>query len=518
VLWNTVGTKNVTLDISQNGCPSTQTAIAINVGSPPTVDAGLDVTVCSGGTVAIGSAPIGTYTYQWSNTTDVSNPSASNPNFTHLNTGVTAQIFTLTVTASDNGCVATDDVNITVDAPQATTIVANDPTTFCDGGSAGLSSNDPNLVSWNWTTSETTQTITVNASGSYSLTGFDANHCYYTSNAITINEVPNPTIALSGTGIVDESCSNYSDGAITVLASSGTPAYQYVWNTTPAQTGNAIDSLAPGTYDVLVTDINNCTTTGSYTVNTADVFFVVVDTVRDASCFGFSDGAIFTSVTGGVSPYSYLWSNTSTQQDLTKIKAGNYMITATDGNGCHNDTSVTVSEPAEIVTTTISDLSINFTEETDIDVSVSPSATYSYQWSPSTTLSCSDCEDPHAYPVRTTNYTLIVTDQTTLCKDTTVIKLTVDPAKKVYIPNAFTPNNDNKNDVWKVFTSGLKYFEATIFDRWGEKVFESADIQIGWDGTFKGAPVQPGVYTYLVNVTFLDGEVIKNKGSLTIIK
>jgi gliding motility-associated-like protein len=96
--------------------------------------------------------------------------------------------------------------------------------------------------------------------------------------------------------------------------------------------------------------------------------------------------------------------------------------------------------------------------------------------------------------------------------------LLVDPAKKVYIPNAFTPNNDTKNDMWKVFAYGVKYFQATVFNRWGEKVFESADIQGGWDGTFKGAPVQPGIYTYLVNVTYLDGEVVKNQGSLTVIK
>lgn len=517
VLWNTVGTKNVTLDVTQNGCPSTQTAIAINVGSPPTVDAGPDVTVCSGGTVAIGSAPIAPYTYQWNTQSVLNDSTVSNPNFSYTNTGA-SQTFTLTVTASDNGCKASDDVNVTVDAPQATTIIANDPTTFCDGGTANLASNDPNIISWNWSTTETTQSITVSGTGTYSLNGFDANHCYYISNTIAVTEVPNPTVALSGPGIVDETCSNYKDGAITVQASSGTPAYQYVWNTTPPQTGNTASSLSPGTYDVLVTDLNNCTVTGSYTVNTADVFYVVVDSVWHASCFGFSDGAIFASVNGGVSPYTYVWSNGSTKQDLTKIKAGNYSVTATDGKGCKNDMPVVIGEPAEIVTTTSSNLSINFTEETDIDVTVTPGAAYTYLWSPVASLSCSDCEDPHAFPVRTTSYTLIVTDPTTLCKDTAIIKLIVDPAKKVYIPNAFTPNNDSKNDVWRVFTSGVKYFQATVFDRWGEKVFESSDLQHGWDGTFKGAPVQPGIYTYIVNVTYLDGEVIKNQGSLTVLK
>ncbi len=518
VLWNTVGTKNVTLDVTQNGCPSTQTAVTINVGSPPTVNAGPDVTVCSGGTVAIGSAPIATYTYQWNTQSVLNDSTLADPNFSYLNTGAAAQTFTLTVTASDNGCKASDDVNVTVDAPQATTIIANDPTTFCDGGSANLASNDPNIITWNWSTTETTQSITVSASGTYSLNGFDANHCYYESNTITITEVPNPIVALSGPGIVDETCSNYKDGAITVQASSGTPAYQYIWNTTPPQTGNTISNLSPGTYDVLVTDLNNCTVNGSYTVNTGDVFFVVVDSVWHASCFGFSDGAIFASVNGGIAPYSYLWSNGSTKQDLTKIKAGNYSVTATDGKGCKNDMPVVIGEPAEIVTTTSSNLSINFTEETDIDVTVTPGAAYTYLWSPAASLSCSDCEDPHAFPVRTTSYTLIVTDPTTLCKDTSIIKLLVDPAKKVYIPNAFTPNNDTKNDVWKVFAYGVKYFQATVFNRWGEKVFESADIQGGWDGTFKGAPVQPGIYTYLVNVTYLDGEVVKNQGSLTVIK
>jgi gliding motility-associated-like protein len=95
----------------------------------------------------------------------------------------------------------------------------------------------------------------------------------------------------------------------------------------------------------------------------------------------------------------------------------------------------------------------------------------------------------------------------------------VDPSKYIYIPNVFTPNGDGRNDVYRVFTRGpVKYFSMEIFDRWGEKVFDGDDLEKGWDGTFKGTPVQPGVYVYQVNITFLDAEVVKNKGTITVFK
>jgi gliding motility-associated-like protein len=88
----------------------------------------------------------------------------------------------------------------------------------------------------------------------------------------------------------------------------------------------------------------------------------------------------------------------------------------------------------------------------------------------------------------------------------------------VNIPNAFTPNGDGVNDIF--FITGWEIREATIwvFDRWGTKLFETGSMSEGWDGTFRGQQMQPGVYAYMVRVTYLTGRRELFKGSLTLLR
>jgi gliding motility-associated-like protein len=89
----------------------------------------------------------------------------------------------------------------------------------------------------------------------------------------------------------------------------------------------------------------------------------------------------------------------------------------------------------------------------------------------------------------------------------------------IYVPDAFTPNGDGVNDVYKVFPRGsLKFIDLAIYDRWGEKVFESYDQDKGWDGTFRGQMDDPGVYVYVLLVTFDDNFSFNKKGSISLIR
>jgi gliding motility-associated-like protein len=88
----------------------------------------------------------------------------------------------------------------------------------------------------------------------------------------------------------------------------------------------------------------------------------------------------------------------------------------------------------------------------------------------------------------------------------------------VYIPNGFTPNGDGVNDMWFVYGTGIKDFKATVYNRWGEKVFESDDQFQGWDGTYKGQMQGPGVFVYFVDIVYLSGEKESKQGSLTLIR
>jgi gliding motility-associated-like protein len=87
-----------------------------------------------------------------------------------------------------------------------------------------------------------------------------------------------------------------------------------------------------------------------------------------------------------------------------------------------------------------------------------------------------------------------------------------------YIPNAFSPNGDGKNDLLEVYGSGLKTVGLTIFNRWGEKVFDSDNQWVSWDGTYKGVMLNPGLYTYNAELEYLNGRKKHKFGSITLIR
>jgi gliding motility-associated-like protein len=144
-------------------------------------------------------------------------------------------------------------------------------------------------------------------------------------------------------------------------------------------------------------------------------------------------------------------------------------------------------------------------------------------WSPRYFLNCWNCEDPVVTPGFSTDYSVLVTDTTTGCIDTASVSIEVDETLEFFVPNTFTPNGDGLNDVLQAYGNGVTRFKMEVFNRWGEKIFETNDINEGWDGTFKGKDVPPGVYVYTVtaafgNYTTLPPNHPYKKGSVTVIR
>jgi trimeric autotransporter adhesin len=104
------------------------------------------------------------------------------------------------------------------------------------------------------------------------------------------------------------------------------------------------------------------------------------------------------------------------------------------------------------------------------------------------------------------------------CEVSASIRINVAGNPPIYVPNAFTPNGDGIDDIWSVFGTGVKDIKATVFNRWGEKVFESSNQSDGWDGTYKGQLQPPGVYVYVVEIVYLNDEKTTKEGSLTLIR
>jgi gliding motility-associated-like protein len=116
----------------------------------------------------------------------------------------------------------------------------------------------------------------------------------------------------------------------------------------------------------------------------------------------------------------------------------------------------------------------------------------------------------------TTTYTLTVNSGGCIGIDTVTIFVEIK-CGEVFVPTAFSPNDDGQNDVLYVYGNCIEDMEFVIFDRWGEKVFSSSDPGFGWDGTFKGKKMDPAAFAYYLKAT-VDGEEVLQKGSITIVK
>ena len=158
---------------------------------------------------------------------------------------------------------------------------------------------------------------------------------------------------------------------------------------------------------------------------------------------------------------------------------------------------------------------------------LSPSPGSSYSWYPSTGLSCTACTFPLASPTVTTEYCVVVSDSLFSCgTDTACVVITViEPppplctSTNIFVPTAFSPNASGTNDQQCV--QGAQCLSSMIFaiyDRWGNKVFESTDPKACWDGNHKGQPLDPAVFVYHLSATMINGESFERQGNITLMR
>lgn len=148
-------------------------------------------------------------------------------------------------------------------------------------------------------------------------------------------------------------------------------------------------------------------------------------------------------------------------------------------------------------------------------VQLTSSGGVSYMWVPATGLSCTNCPDPSASPLTSTTYTLVVSDSG--CSAQQIITIDIG-CGNLFIPDAFSPNGDGQNDELYVRDDCIRIMDFIIWDRWGNKVFETTDKNIGWDGKFKGQAMNTGTFVYLLTATMYDGSKVQKKGSIALVR
>ncbi len=262
---------------------------------------------------------------------------------------------------------------------------ANDPTCFnATDGSIGITvSGGVAPYSFNWSNGATDEDILAIGDGSYTGTVTDRDGCTMVAGPVVLTQPASIAVALDS--LVGVSCNGLADGAISVSANDGVAPYSFAWSN--GSTDEDITGLVAGSYTGTVTDANGCTTVaGPIVVAEPDALNINLDSFQNVGCTGDGTGAIQITVNGGTAPYSFLWSNGATDEDLASLPAGSYTGTITDANGCTTvGGPLDITEPAAALTLAVdslSNLACNGDNSGYLYITVSGgTAPYSYNWS-----------------------------------------------------------------------------------------------------------------------------------------
>lgn len=319
----------------------------------------------------------------------------------------------------------------------------------------------------------------------------DTLHTIVVIKGLPVFTIGNDTSMCPGSSLVLDPGPGYSD---------------YLWQN--SSTNQTFTASAPGIYYVSVS--NNCET-ATDTIQIA--LGTITVTVNNTS---ICNGQTATLIANGADTYSWSFGATATSiNTATAAPQSTTTYTVTGVNGNCTDTALS---QVIVFQLPVASAGNDITVSSCSSVQLNASGGITYSWSPYTGLSCFNCSDPVALPTTTTDYCVTVSDSNN-CTNTDCIKITV-AFGDFTIPTAFSPNNDGHNDLFILhgFENCTSAFSFAIFDRWGEKVFETNSSEISWDGIYKGKPLNAGVFVYSLNATLLNGEKINRKGNISLIR
>lgn len=342
------------------GCMAMDTITIPNVVTVP-VDTTVTWYVCNGTTGSVYMHALNAdsamyFTYTWSSMFNNGSWTTNDSVFDHYESFHAGDIL-LTTTDLSTGC--QNYIEFTIDQ-SATPMVVNSThqDNLCYDDNSGIiqlnvTGGDPlpsYYVTWTGPSGFTSNAFWIGGlgTGTYTYTVTDDSACTVSGN-IEIG----PTLPLQGfVTATDIPCNGGSTGSAEAIFSGGTGWISYLWST--GDTTAAVSNLIAGMYTVTATDENGCTATGAVTVNQPGAIVITMDSANNVSCFGYTDGAIWTTVTGGSGTLTYTWlldgvSFPQVTDDILNIPAGTYTLTVTDTNGCSATTIIVIFQPIETI-------------------------------------------------------------------------------------------------------------------------------------------------------------------------
>jgi gliding motility-associated-like protein len=504
-----------TIDIQDaTGCPGTANVIITEPTSPlaAAITNVADVKCFGandGTALAAGSGGTAPYTYLWNTGSTNANPNNMAPgNYT-------------VVVTDDHGC--TDSANTQITEPAELFLTAQATASSCEGANMGTADavatggTTPYSIAWATTPPQNGTSATGMNPGTYNVTVTDGNGCQKTT-AVTIIGLPSPTVDAGPDQVFCFGLNGVQ------LNASGADTYQW----TPAAGLSCTNCPNPvaspnntSTYVVTGTDPSGCSGT--------DQVVVTVYTDQPTSTGSSKDICVGDiaqlNASGG---QSYIWTPADNLTDptianpvATPTATTEYQVVIIE-NPCFSDTLTQLINVYARPTVSLGPDRKELSGSTII-IKADTTSAYSITWTPPTNLSCDDCIDPTVNVERTASY--VVTVANPGCTATDDININVSCEKTdLFIANTFTPNNDGNNDAFYPQTPGLNNIRTMmIFNRWGEKVYQQDNFpannpKYGWDGSFKGKPLSPDTYVYLVEYICGDGTKIQLKGDISLVR
>jgi len=484
--WST-GANSQTINVSQpgnydvtvtnpNGCDAT-TAMTLSLHPSLSASLGGDRVQCDGQSFVLDAGNPGS-TYQW-------------------NTGATTQTITVQFTGqyqvtvtSANGCTISDTMEATFNPLPVFDLGPDD--TLCAGATITLDAG-PGFGSYAWSTGGNTQTIQVSSTGTYTATVTDAvTGCANTDDI----EVVASTIPPVDLGPDLTYCDS---GFVTVDA--GPQYVNYAWSP-PLSMDQTIEVTMPGTYSVTVTDQFDCTSSDDINVTPQGLTDLDFLPPTFEYCRG-EEGII----DAGEQWEYYAWNTGSPDQYQVVTNPGYFEIIATDSNGCRFFDTIQVIEKVPPL------LELgpnpNICPDEVILLDAGPGFDL-YFWSTGSTSQTIEVNGPGPVSVTTDFDGCIQVDE---------LLIGDDCPGDIFVPNVFSPNGDDLNDVFEVTYVNMEYLTVSIYDRWGKFLYESRDKDFQWDGRFNGNPVPEGVYFWVIKYKLNTKEFEEEeKGSVTIIR
>ncbi|MEZ4957487.1 MAG: gliding motility-associated C-terminal domain-containing protein [Saprospiraceae bacterium] len=543
------GTYVLTITDATNGCTAADSITVMENATPP------NVVVFSSGQLGCGQTSI----------TLFGNGSSTGSSFSYLWTTPNGQIesgattlaalinapgdYTLTVTNAVNGCTNSATLTIPPDGnapsisilpPDILTCINQEVIIDASSSTSGFDySTEWTTQDGNFLFGETTLTPGVDAPGTYILTITNTQNGCSSTDTIIVLENTTPPQATAGNDLTI----GCDDSEIEIQGSLIAPLNaQFSWGFDPAPgvSGNPFVSglqtstpwvNLPGTYTLTVTDpLNGCVFTDEMTVaavsGITDFSFEIVH----PNCQVPMGSITFTGTQDGNAPYSFSIDGVvfAPQMVFENLPPATYQLYVQDADGCEASTTAQILDfqTFEILLNSSASAPLGSEIQLNAQVTTPLDAIASINWTPAEGLSCTDCLSPVASPTSNQSYLLEVMD-TSGCTAQANINVTfTEPGVDIFVPNAFSPNDDGINDFLTVFANGFSVVQVKqflIFDRWGGAVFEAFDFspnnpESGWDGKHKGRLLDGAVFVWLAEVALADGSTKLLEGEVVLVR